>query len=114
MDEVVKKVLRSVRLLILNILIKLYTSCVSNLEFLISIFRKKKRNSKMTFRIVFCTLILRSIPLMALILSKSKIQYCEDKGLHGQGDPQNLVDGKACEKKITVLMSVNNGQVSMC
>lgn len=46
-----------------------------------------------------------------LILSKSKIEMCENRGLHGKGDPQNLVDGKSCQKKMVVLMSVNNNQV---
>ena len=36
---------------------------------------------------------------------------CENRGLHGNGDPQNLVDGKSCQKKMVVLMSVNNNQV---
>jgi len=48
----------------------------------------------------------------SLILSKSKIEMCENRGMDGgHGDPTNLVDQKACEKKMVVLMSVTNNQV---
>lgn len=46
-----------------------------------------------------------------LLLSKSSVQICENRGLHGHGDPQNLVDGKSCEKKLIVVMTVKNNQV---
>lgn len=45
-----------------------------------------------------------------LLLSKSSVQICENRGLHGHGDPQNLVDGKSCEKKLIVVMTVKNNQ----
>lgn len=35
---------------------------------------------------------------------------CENKGLHGKGDPKNLVDGGSCRKKMLVMMSVKNNQ----
>ena len=65
------------------------------------------------FILVFATLLLTNLSnVWNLILSKSKIEMCENRGLHGQGDPQNLVDGKMCQKKMVVLMSVNNNQVT--
>ena len=66
----------------------------------------------MKFLLVFTLLLLTNPPnVWNLILSKSKIEMCENRGLHGNGDPQNLVDGKSCQKKMVVLMSVNNNQV---
>jgi len=57
------------------------------------------------------------LKVTGLILSKSKIQMCEDRGqsaakegIAGASDPHNVVDGKACKKKMVVLMSVKNGQ----
>jgi len=47
---------------------------------------------------------------MSLLLSKSSVQICENRGLHGQGDPQDLVNEKACEKKLVVVMTVKNEQ----
>ena len=37
---------------------------------------------------------------------------CENRGTAGgHGDPKNLLEEKACEKKMVVLMSVTNNQV---
>ena len=52
--------------------------------------------------------------VFTLMLSKSNVQICENRGLHGHGDPQNLVDGKACQKKLLVAMTVRNNQVRIC
>ena len=61
--------------------------------------------------LVINLLILFIDPAYSLLLSKSNVQICENRGVHGHGDPQNLVDGKACQKKLIVAMTVRNNQV---
>ena len=48
--------------------------------------------------------------VVSLLLSKSSISMCENKGLHGYGDPKNLVEGATCKKKLLVLLTVRNNQ----
>ena len=43
------------------------------------------------------------------LIAKSSVTMCENSG-DGE-DPFNVVDNKACEKKLIVTMSVNSGQV---
>lgn len=43
------------------------------------------------------------------VLAKSSLQICENTG--DSEDPYNVVDQKACQKKLIVTMSVRSGQV---
>lgn len=45
------------------------------------------------------------------VLAKSSLQICENTG--DSEDPYNVVDQKACEKKLIVTLSVRSGQVSL-
>lgn len=65
----------------------------------------------MKFLIILLLIFLFGVyPVINLILSKSSISMCENKGFHGQGDPKNLVDGKSCKKKMLVTLTVKNNQ----
>lgn len=44
------------------------------------------------------------------VIAKSSLQICENTG--DSEDPFNVVDQKACEKKLIVTLSVRSGQVS--
>ena len=63
------------------------------------------------FNIAFVLLITST---EELLLSKSSVQICENRGLSGHGDPVDLVNGKSCQKKLVVVMTVKNEQVFFC
>lgn len=63
------------------------------------------------FNIAFVLLITST---EELLLSKSSVQICENRGLSGYGDPVDLVNGKSCQKKLVVVMTVKNEQVFFC
>ena len=69
--------------------------------------------SKMGCSLLLLTCILWIAGVHGLILSKSSIQMCEDRGLSGHGDPKDITSGKQCAKKMVVLMTVKNNQVSV-
>jgi hypothetical protein len=60
--------------------------------------------------VVFVFIFMNFETVLSDVIAKSSLQICENTG--DSEDPYNVVDQKACEKKLIVTLSVRSGQVS--